>query len=62
MSTPPTDRELIERLDRWLAAHRPGYYSRLQPGVSDADLDAFETQFAFVRWKKSPAPRKCWTT
>jgi cell wall assembly regulator SMI1 len=65
MSTPPTDRELIERLDRWLAAHRPGYYSRLQPGVSDADLDAFETQFAFklpsafrelYRWRNGQDP------
>jgi cell wall assembly regulator SMI1 len=37
---------LIERLDRWLATNRPDYYALLQPGATDADLDAVETQFA----------------
>jgi cell wall assembly regulator SMI1 len=37
--------ELIARLDRWLAANRPEYYARLQPGVTDAQLDAFEDRF-----------------
>jgi len=45
MSNPRT-RQLIERMDRWLAASRPDYYSLLQSGVGDADLDAFETKFA----------------
>src|SRR5262245_51589031 len=51
---------LIERMDRWLAANRPDYYALLQPGASDADLDAFEAQFsvklpaafrAIYRWR-----------
>ena len=42
---------LIERLDRWLAANRPDYHALLQPGASDAALDAFEAQFA----RKLPA-------
>ena len=37
---------LIGRLDRWLTANRPDYYAHLQPGVSDAQLDAFEARFA----------------
>jgi len=39
---------LIGRLDRWLAANRPDYYSLLQPGATDADLDVFEAQFTLV--------------
>jgi cell wall assembly regulator SMI1 len=51
---------LIERMDRWLAANRPDYYALLQPGATDADLDAFEAQFsvklpaafrALYRWR-----------
>jgi cell wall assembly regulator SMI1 len=37
---------LIKRMDRWLAANRPDYYARLQLGVSDATLDAFEVRFS----------------
>jgi cell wall assembly regulator SMI1 len=57
--------ELIARLDRWLAAHRPDYYTRLQPGVTDADLDAFEARFALklpaafrqlYRWRNGQDP------
>ena len=36
---------LIGRLDRWLAANRPEYHAHLLPGVSGAQLDAFEGQF-----------------
>jgi cell wall assembly regulator SMI1 len=28
-------------MDRWLAVHRPDYYALLQPGATDAQLDAF---------------------
>jgi cell wall assembly regulator SMI1 len=51
---------LIERMERWLAANRPDYYALLQPGSSDAELDAFEAQFsvtlpqsfrALYRWR-----------
>ena len=37
--------ELIARLDRWLATHRSDYYSRLQPGVTSAELNDFEQRF-----------------
>jgi cell wall assembly regulator SMI1 len=37
--------ELIARMDRWLAANRPEYYARLQPGVAGQQLDAFEDRF-----------------
>jgi cell wall assembly regulator SMI1 len=37
---------LIARLDRWLAANRPDYYALLQPGATDAQLDAFEARFS----------------
>jgi len=32
-------------VERWLIASRPDYFARLQPGVTDAQLDAFEAQF-----------------
>lgn len=38
----------IERMGRWLAAHRPDYYAKLQLGVTDAQLDAFEERFALT--------------
>jgi cell wall assembly regulator SMI1 len=55
---------LLERMERWLAANRPDYFEQLQPGVSDAQLDAFETQFsltlpvalrALYRWRNGQA-------
>jgi len=55
---------LIGRLDRWLAANRPDYYARLQPGVTDAQLDAFDARFALklpaafralYRWRNGQA-------
>lgn len=36
---------LIDRADRWLRANRPGFYAGLKPGVSDAELDAYEARF-----------------
>ena len=51
---------LILRMDRWLAANRPDYYALLQPGATEAELDAFEVRFslklpaafrAMYRWR-----------
>ncbi len=39
---------LISRMERWLAANRPTYLARLQPGVDSQKLAAFEDQFAIV--------------
>jgi len=53
-------RALIERMDAWLAANRSDYHAVLQPGVSEAALDAFEAKFslklpeafrALYRWR-----------
>lgn len=38
---------LLERMERRLAANRPDYFARLQPGVTDAQLDAFEARYSF---------------
>src|SRR5262249_14844943 len=35
------------RLGHWLAAQRPQDFASLQPGVTDAQLDAFLTRFSF---------------
>lgn len=57
--------QLIVRMDRWLAANRPAYYAVLQPGVSDADLEAFEWRFGvklpaafrqIYRWRNGQDP------
>ncbi len=57
----------IERMDAWLAAHRADYRAVLQPGVSDAALDAFEARFslklpeglrALYRWRNGQ-PDSC---
>lgn len=56
---------LIGRMDRWLAANRPEYYAILQPGATDADLDAFEDRFSLklpsafrqlYRWRNGQDP------
>jgi len=56
---------LIDRVDRWLVANRPDYHACLQPGVTDATLDAFESRFvlrlpeafrAFYKWRNGQAP------
>ena len=55
----------ISRIDRWLATHRPDYHARLQPGVDDAALDAFESRFSLrlpaafrelYRWRNGQPP------
>ncbi|WP_281849244.1 SMI1/KNR4 family protein [Dyella sp. GSA-30] len=40
------DNELISRLDQCLVTLRPDYHAGLRPGVSEADLAAFESQFS----------------
>jgi cell wall assembly regulator SMI1 len=56
---------LIERMNRWLAANRPDYYAELQPGVTEAQLDAFEARFSLklppsfrqiYRWRNGQNP------
>lgn len=56
---------MIERMDRWLAANRSGYYALLQPGATDAELDAFEATFSLMlppafrqlyRWRNGQDP------
>jgi cell wall assembly regulator SMI1 len=37
--------DLIQRLDKWLAAKRAPYYKELNPGASPQDLDGFEFKF-----------------
>src|ERR1051326_3495202 len=37
---------LLGRMDRWLAANRPEFYTHLLPGVTAAHLDAFEARFS----------------
>ncbi len=34
--------DLVPRLDAWLRRHRPGFYARLLPGLSDAEWADFE--------------------
>jgi len=36
--------ELIRRIDGWLAANRPVYYTRLRPGVNETSLLDFESR------------------
>jgi len=57
--------EWLARMDRWLAAKRPNYYARLQPGASEEELNAFEFHFSLVlptafrllyRWRNGQDP------
>ena len=57
--------ELIARMDRWLASNRPDYYALLQPGATDAELDAFEARLSLklpvafrqlYRWRNGQDP------
>jgi cell wall assembly regulator SMI1 len=57
--------ELLERLDRWLSAHRPVYYAHLQPGAPDDRIKEVEEPFrvplpvalkALYRWKNGQTP------
>lgn len=36
--------ELVSRLDAWLSRHRPDYYARLLPGLTDLEWVAFEAR------------------
>ena len=56
---------LIGRMDRWLASNRPDYYALLQPGATDAELDAFEARLSLnlpeafrqlYRWRNGQDP------
>ncbi|MDX2201555.1 MAG: SMI1/KNR4 family protein [Hyphomicrobiaceae bacterium] len=56
---------LILRMERWLSAHRPDYHALLQPGATDARLDAFEGRFSLrlpdgfrhlYRWRDGQDP------
>jgi cell wall assembly regulator SMI1 len=40
--------DLLRRMDHRLAINRPAYYALLKPGVTEAQLDAFEAQFSLV--------------
>jgi cell wall assembly regulator SMI1 len=56
---------IIDRLDRWLAEHRPEYYACLRPGLTDLQLDTLERLVgykfpsafrAFYRWRDGQDP------
>jgi cell wall assembly regulator SMI1 len=56
---------LIRRIDNWLAANRHDYYALLQPGATDAELDAFEARLSLklppafrqlYRWRSGQDP------
>lgn len=62
----PMDNDaLITKLDQWLRTHRPDYHASLQPGATEADLVALETQFSLklpttfrqlYRWRNGQDP------
>jgi cell wall assembly regulator SMI1 len=39
--------QVIERLDCWLAQHRPEFYASLKPGLTDLELAEFEQLVGF---------------
>lgn len=41
---PPPMTELVARFDVWLGRHRPDYYARLLPGLTDPEWTAFESR------------------
>jgi cell wall assembly regulator SMI1 len=43
---PPADRlkELLGRLEKWLAAHRPRFLKNLRPGANEAELHALQAR------------------
>lgn len=43
-ATPPPMSELVGRLDAWLSQHRPEYYARLLPGLTDSEWAAFQAR------------------
>jgi cell wall assembly regulator SMI1 len=40
--------DLIERLDRWLAANQPEHYEGLAPGATEEEVAKLELQLSFV--------------
>ena len=50
---------LIDRMNRWLVVNRPDYYALLQPGATNVDLDAVESQFQ-IRLPPSFRQLYCW--
>lgn len=46
MSPLPPLTDVLSRLDQWYATHLPAVWTTLRPGVTEADLDAFETRTA----------------
>ena len=46
MSPLPPLADVLSQLDQWYATHLPAVWKTLRPGVSDADLDAFEARTA----------------
>ena len=58
---------LIKRIAEGLSANRPGYFVKLQPGVTNAELELFEQRFslqlpaafrALYKWKNGQ-PASC---
>ena len=56
---------LLNRMAAWLATNRPDYYALLQPGATEAQLDALESRFAMklpaafrqlYRWRDGQDP------
>jgi hypothetical protein len=44
----PATEDLIARLDTWLKVNRPDYYTALQPGLTDPELDALRAEAALI--------------
>jgi len=58
--------DLIERLDKWLAENRPGYYRELEPGASEEQVVAIEGSLGvrlpdelreLLKWRNGQGPR-----
>lgn len=62
-------RDLILRLDQWLAANRPDYYRQLQPGLDTSQLQEFQANLGMqlpeelqelYRWRNGQS-RQCFS-
>src|SRR5947209_3402000 len=58
--------DLIERLDGWLAKNRPDYYKELEPGASEEQVAALESQLGvtlpdelrdLLKWRNGQGPK-----
>lgn len=58
--------DLIERLDTWLRENRPDYYAKLNPGISDEELNTLEAKLGVAlpeefnslhRWRDGQSSR-----